>query len=304
MIFKTIQGQARALKKIEQYINASRIPPAFLFVGPDGVGKKSAAIELAKYLNCVTELTDNRPCGECSPCAAAANNSHPFITVVDAEWQKALLGKEISEISIDTVRDIQRMLALKPPGGQKRVIIIDDAKKLSKEAANSFLKTLEEPPAETIIILIAISRRNILPTIISRCQIVEFGVVEQNIILQKLKEAAPEENEVLLKTYASAARGSVSRALRFLSDRSGLEEEKALFYSAEFAALKDADLPVLLSFIEADFSDEFMSDPAGYIEFREAVIKAKKQNFAGVNKNMILTELHSALLKYTEKKCL
>ncbi|MFC1485024.1 DNA polymerase III subunit delta' [bacterium] len=164
MSFGEIIGQERAISILKNAKTAEKISHAYIFAGPIGVGKKRVALEFAKWLNCM-ELETSGPCDSCRSCKKVNNLQHPEIRVYE---------EEKANISIQKVREIQRDIQYKRTESKYRVVIIDEAEKLTLEAANCFLKALEEPPEGTIIILVTSSISGMLKTIISRCQIIRF----------------------------------------------------------------------------------------------------------------------------------
>ena len=185
-------------KKIqEQFINSlanNRLAHAYLFYGPEGCGKEAFSFELAKMLNCEDE--NNRPCNSCPACSKIGHLNHPdlkYIFPTGATWKPDEISKKISgkaqnpfsriELSGHTVIQIERIRELKNEAkyasyeAKKRFYIVSEAEKMSRESANSFLKLLEEPPENLIIILITSKQNTLLDTIRSRCRIVHFPVL-------------------------------------------------------------------------------------------------------------------------------
>ncbi len=171
MAFKDIKGQERAVEFFRNAVNGDRFAHAYLFFGPENVGKTLSARTLAKFLNCQNPVREESLlidcCDVCLSCRKINNLNHP-----DVHWVAAQ-GKS-KKISIDEVRTVQKEIALKAYEGKFKVFIIQDAQEMTPEAANSLLKTLEEPPKSSLLILISNNTSNILPTIISRCQIIKF----------------------------------------------------------------------------------------------------------------------------------
>ncbi|MEA1958611.1 MAG: DNA polymerase III subunit delta' [Chloroflexota bacterium] len=147
------------IELLDNSIKNGRLPHAQLFVGPQQVGKMTLSINLVQALNCES---DDSPCGTCGTCRRIAEGKHPDVQIIGINSK--------TEISIDQIRDMERCAALKSFEGKSRVFIIDEAERLSQEAANCLLKTLEEPPPLVHIILLAVNERAVLPTILSRCR--------------------------------------------------------------------------------------------------------------------------------------
>ncbi len=214
MSFENILGQDRPRQILIKALRNKCIPNSYLFYGQESVGKKLAAIELAKALNCeVSGPVDG--CDECASCLKIEEHTHPDFFVLEPE--KSSPTARTAVLKIDAVRELQKKLAYLPYQGQTKVAIIDNAECMNPQAANSFLKTLEEPPSQTLIILIASNPYQLLPTIVSRCQGIRFYPLPSSairkIIARHLEsetgEAQPEE----LELRSRRANGQVSRAL-------------------------------------------------------------------------------------------
>ncbi|MFA4967063.1 MAG: AAA family ATPase [Candidatus Margulisiibacteriota bacterium] len=139
-----------------------RVANAYLFVGGEQEQKMSAAINFAKALNCTS---DNKPCGDCVNCKKTDNGIHPDVII---------MGKDKSSFKIEQVRQLKELTHFGPSEASYKILIINDADTLTTEAANSFLKALEEPPAGVVFILICNREEGLLPTIASRCQKIIF----------------------------------------------------------------------------------------------------------------------------------
>jgi len=190
---------------LDSSLKGGRLSHAYLFVGPHHVGKMTLASKLAQALNC---QGDDQPCGACASCQRIAQLRHADVEVIGPN------GK--AEISIAQIREMERSASLKPFEGRNRVFIIDGAEQLSSEGANSLLKTLEEPPPNVYIILLAANEGLLLPTVRSRCQRLELRplpitVVERSLIEQW--EATPEQATVLARLSSGCLGWAVS-ALR------------------------------------------------------------------------------------------
>lgn len=166
MSFRNIKGQDNAIGFLKRTIQQDRIAHAYIFFGPGGVGKKLTALNFAKALNCV-DPSKNGACGECASCKKIDALNHPDILLLELE-------KEESFIKIDRIREIIKDIGLKPYEGRKKVYIIDNADAMRHDAANALLKTLEEPASESILILITEKLKALLPTVISRAQVLKF----------------------------------------------------------------------------------------------------------------------------------
>jgi DNA polymerase-3 subunit delta' len=174
MAFAAIQGQEAALTFLRRALERGRIPGAFLFLGPHHVGKRGAALALAKALNC-EQPPDGPPdaCDACPSCRKIDAAVHPDVVTVEPDGQF---------IKIDQVREVTDLLALNPALARRRVVVLAEAERMNPQAANAFLKTLEEPPADTLIVLCADAGARLPPTIVSRCVPVRFGPLPEPVL--------------------------------------------------------------------------------------------------------------------------
>jgi DNA polymerase-3 subunit delta' len=190
MSFKDIVGQERAIKILTKSLKKNNISSSYIFVGSEGTGKKLTAIELTKAVNCLN-LNKN------------------------SEAVETIKGS----IKIEQIREIRKEIALKPFRSKKKVYIIDQAEKMTIEASNCLLKTIEEPPYYAIIILVCSKIDPILPTIVSRCQIVNFGLINflkiKEILLNKINNLEKDKAEIISKL----AQGSIGKAFKLSADK-------------------------------------------------------------------------------------
>ncbi len=189
MPFSEIIAQDRALSPLRSALRRGALHHAYLFGGPAGVGKSRAARLLAQAANCDGGVGGpggfrDDPCGACGPCRKIRKNIHPDVLVVAEERAMAKAGtwepkggrSPSKDIVVDQVRDVvDRRLALKRFEGRRRFVIVDPADAMNPQAQNALLKTLEEPPDDTTLVLVAASPDSLLPTIRSRCLRVSFA---------------------------------------------------------------------------------------------------------------------------------
>ena len=250
MVWNSIIGQSRVKRTVQGAIASKRIPNAWLFTGPEGVGKDALAIEVAKALRCENLGEQAEPCNACHGCLTVGelqNSNVQFVFALpsgkgensrsDAPMLKlsdneiALIREEMAkkakdpyynisipraqQIKISSIRQIKRDVALSSTEPGARIVIISEAHLMRAEAANAFLKTLEEPSPKTLLILTTSYPERLLPTIVSRCQEVRFDPLSD----EELREALQKRNGADLTTAtltAKLARGSYSKGLELL----------------------------------------------------------------------------------------
>ncbi|WP_027339742.1 DNA polymerase III subunit delta' [Halonatronum saccharophilum] len=212
MSFNDLVGQDLAKTILKRSLKADRLSHAYLFIGESGLGKDIAAFEFSKAINCHESEDDS--CGECISCRKAVNNNHPDIKEIRPEG---------ASIKIDQIRELQQEIIYKPYESKKKVYIIYSGDKMNIQAANSLLKTLEEPPSHAIIILLADNVNKILPTIISRCQLIRFKRVSELLIKDNIiSNYGLDEKKADLITALSGGRYKV--ALNLIEDQELLQE--------------------------------------------------------------------------------
>lgn len=215
MSFTSILGQQKAVLSLQNQLRTNRIAHGYLFVGPEGVGRKKTAVEVAKVLNCQKKdktLIDS--CNECISCKKIDKNIHPDVHLIDFSWQARLLEEKVekqTQIKIDSIRELQRDINLKHFEGNYKVFIIDRSEKMSQEAMNCLLKTLEEPPANSVLILITTSLDMLRRTIVSRCQVIKFSRLLEGIIRKILSEKFNISTD--LDRITKFANGSVTKVM-------------------------------------------------------------------------------------------
>lgn len=195
-----IIGQEKAIDLLRRAISREKMPHGYLFVGIPGVGKRTTARALVRALNC-REQKDGDGCGRCTSCRQIMGGNFPDFEYIEPDGQK---------IKIDQIRALNQALAYKPAYGRFRVTLIHQAETMTREGANAFLKTLEEPPARNILILCVAEPLDLLPTILSRCQKVRFRPIPSPIIAQWIDTHydVPHDSAVL----AGICEGSLGRA--------------------------------------------------------------------------------------------
>jgi DNA polymerase-3 subunit delta' len=213
-----IWGHAAQTTQLAQAVEFGRVRHAYLFAGPDGVGKTAVAQVFAQALNCSTPLAPGVSCGTCLACRKIARGTHPDVQTFSLASQELMAerksGKNTS-LTIETVRDLCAATVLRPMEGRWRVILVEDAESFQAVAQEALLKTLEEPPQFMVLILLANDAEILLPTIRSRCQIVELRSVSPAVIVNGLIESGVSAAEADRIAALSAGRpGWARRAVK------------------------------------------------------------------------------------------
>jgi DNA polymerase III subunit delta' len=206
-----IQGHEAQVEAFTRAVRRGRLAHAYLFVGPEGVGKRTFAVELAKALLCEAPPADGRlqACDRCPACVQVEAGTHPdFFAVARPE--------ERLEFPVELMRELCGRFALKSARGRGKVVVIDDADDLNEESANCFLKTLEEPPPRSVLILVGSSPDRQLPTIVSRCQVVRFAPLA-DAMMSDLLQAQGVDDAALRARLVRLGSGSPGQA-RALTD--------------------------------------------------------------------------------------
>ena len=208
-----IIGHHQILKQLYHAIASNRVAGAYLFVGVANVGKETVALNFAKSINCRT--SDEGACGTCLSCRKADDGNHPDLQIIrpSGAW-----------IKIDQIRELQKRIIYRPLEGVRKVYILTEAERMNLEAANCLLKTLEEPPADSGLILLTTNLDALLPTIRSRCQIIPFHPLVVSELAGHLIERFDIDQSQALRVAATTG-GAVGKALTLLQDGASFEEE-------------------------------------------------------------------------------
>jgi DNA polymerase III subunit delta' len=217
MILDDIIGQPRAIERLKGYADTESIDGTYLFTGPAGVGKALTAISFAKALNCLTPGSGG--CEQCVSCRKISGGAHPDVHFIDSSngSEAAAADDGSVQIKIGAIRILQEAINYRPYEGRKKIFIINNAHQLNPESANAFLKTLEEPPRDSVIILVTDRPALLLPTVRSRCRVVKFYPIRRNILQESLmKQTAGGRicGEAEAHFLAYFAEGSLGEALK------------------------------------------------------------------------------------------
>jgi len=247
--FDEVVGQQHVVRTLRNAVEQGKVHHAYLFVGSRGTGKTSMAKILARSLNCERGGPTVTPCGECESCVTIAAGTSVDVIEMDAA----------SNRSVDDVRDLRERVAYAPAGGRWKVYILDEAHMLTKEAWNAFLKTLEEPPPNTVFVLATTEAHKVMATIADRCQRFDFQRPSLEQISEVVQRVAAAEGieveEGAVATIARSAQGSFRDALGTL--------DQLVSYGGEKVGLDDvlqllgaADAELLFGAVDAVIAED------------------------------------------------
>lgn len=259
MPFRDIFGHDKQIEVLQKTLLQKRIGHAYLFSGISSIGKRTLAVEFGRACNCEKSGLIHDSCGDCVSCRKISQNIHPDFFLVKPEGQF---------IRINAVREIQQQMNFKPLEASCRIFIVDDADKMNEQAANALLKTLEEPSAANLLILVTSRPYSLPATILSRCLHMRFNPLRQDDVAKFLMEKMKmEEKRAFL--LASLSGGAIGRALNLnneetMSFRSDILTKLAAVKKAEpfsminFASFLNQDkkkIKVALDIISGYFRD-------------------------------------------------
>ncbi|MCK9461287.1 MAG: DNA polymerase III subunit delta' [Proteobacteria bacterium] len=207
MRFSEIRDQEHATSTLRRSVTSGKVPHAYLFTGPEGVGKRRAATTLAMALCC--ERPGAEPCGACEHCRRIGEAVHPDVRLLGVPDDK-------KRIPIDAVREASRWLGVRPHEARSKILIIDPAEAMTDAAANAILKTLEEPRAGSFIVLITSAASALLRTVRSRCQVVRFRPLEEATVAAILAEGGADPEAA--RVAAALSGGSLARATQHVGE--------------------------------------------------------------------------------------
>lgn len=215
MSWQEIRGHDALAERFRRALASGKLASTFLFVGPAGIGKRAFAFKLAQGMLC-ERVPEKKlaPCGECPSCRQVLAGSHPDVLTVRKPPDKSqipvelLIGPRERRMQEGMLHD----LSCKPYSGRWKIAVIDDADYINEEDAGALLKTLEEPPPKSLLILIGTSEQRQLPTIRSRCQIVRFQPLAEQDVAELLAQAGHCDDAALARRAAALGAGSVARA--------------------------------------------------------------------------------------------
>jgi DNA polymerase-3 subunit delta' len=306
-MFRNIIAQNKAKKIITEQIKNNKIPHAYLFIGEDGIGKKKTALEFAKILNCTINdysKTDIGACNHCAACEMINKDSYPDLHMINFAKQEEMPDGEgeKTKLGIDLIRYMQKYVYMKSAEGKWKIFIIEPAEKLTIDAFNSLLKTLEEPPEHTILILIAKHRETIPTTILSRTQTVFFQPLPKDEIIKYLQQQHSLDEQTAAK-IAEDAEGSFGKAeylmLNTQNEYASLWKELTgkkmpaadlLEKSRQGSRDRDTALAVL-DIITESAMKSFRKEPEKYVDIIEKLSEHKIYLTRNANPNTVLDNL-------------
>lgn len=253
MPFSEIVGHEKQLASLSWALEKDRLHHAYLFLGPEGVGKRTVARSLAMAVQCREEASDS--CGGCVSCVRIRSGNHPDVRVVEPA-----VGKK--EITIHQVRELERDLNYRAFAGRRKIAVVDPASLMNLSAQNALLKTLEEPPKDSLLILLSTSAGGLLPTLVSRCLRLSFAPLPSEIVASFLvtrRGLLRQEAELL----AAVSMGSLGRAVH--PEMEGLARKRKA-WAEKIASLTPTDCRGWIGLAE-----EFASEREESVKFLEWV---------------------------------
>ncbi len=302
MSFEDIVGNNKIKRELQEIVKNNSISHSYLFSGEEGIGKKLFAKEFARMLLC---LKNNKACGECSSCVKFDSENNPDFSIIEPDG---------NSIKIAQIRELQEYVYIKPIVSSKKVFIINDSDKMTEEAQNSLLKTLEEPPEYIIIILVASNENKLLNTIKSRCLKIGFNNIDKKELIQYIikEQILTNPSDELL----SMCNGSIGKLIKIkenLEEYNEIEKNTKDFIECNSCTIvnlfkkfdilyksKEVIIDLLDYMIVIMYEYVLKNKQAGYLLFLISDIEnTKRKLISNTNYDMCIDEL---LIKMSEKK--
>jgi len=287
-MFEQILGNKKITEQLTNSIKIGNISHSYLFLGTQGIGKKMIAKEFAKMILCTSE---DKYCGVCKSCIEFDTDNNPDFSIIEPDG---------NSIKIDQIREFQKKVSEKPIISQRKVYIINDSDKMTVEAQNCLLKTLEEPPEFVTIILVGTNENAFLSTIKSRCMILHFEEISEEKILKYLEEnyQIKINSQIMIKAF----QGSIGKAIELKDKQEQYEKIENLIYGlekmdvvdlvnkAEFLYLSKDDKTEILDYMEVILMN-IAKTSNKYAQTIEIVEQTKKRLAANANYDMSIDNM-------------
>ena len=287
-MFEQILGNKKITEQLTNSIKIGKISHSYLFLGTQGTGKKMIAKEFAKMILCTSE---DKYCGVCKSCIECDTDNNPDFSIIEPDG---------NSIKIDQIREFQKKVSEKPIISQRKVYIINDSDKMTVEAQNCLLKTLEEPPEFVTIILVGTNENAFLSTIKSRCMILHFEEISEEEILKYLEE----NNQIKINSQImiKAFQGSIGKAIELKDKQEQYEKIENLIYGlekmdvvdlvnkAEFLYSSKDDKTEILDYMEVILMN-IAKTSNKYAQTIEIVEQTKKRLAANANYDMSIDNM-------------
>ncbi len=319
-MWNNIIGQKHVINILKNVFKSGRIPHSFIFHGIEGTGKDAVAVEFAKLLNCDNPHPELGPCDECKSCKATMQlNStlFKFITALPVSkkddddgdstltesdldvWKTELRNKsadpyykidipKATTIRIESIRQIKKEIYLTGERGKKKIYLLSNADLMKREAANSFLKILEEPPGDSMLILTTSKLNSLLPTIIGRCQKIKFSAIGNYELREYIKESNPEIKEDEARLIVNLSNGSLQNLKNIINCNFLELRNKGINHLRFIVANKYLEISNLITSITADKDRDLVKQYLYLMQlwFRDLIIKKSRNENRLINRDI------------------
>ncbi len=309
MTFREILGQRPALDLLQRVVTSGRLPHALLFQGPAGVGKASAARALAATLQCSEGGPDS--CGACPPCLKVARGNHPdFLWITRLPKKEAAARDEETDeggvedsddgrgdlkrdITVEQIRDLADHASFRPREGKRRIFVIDPADRMNLSAQNALLKTLEEPPGASVLVLVTSCPQVLLPTVRSRCFVVRFAAMPTADLAAALEKRGIPHAEALARAALSEGRPRIAAALDVEARRARRDEILSAIETVAAGGKGLARLPSLAAKLAGRDEESLLEG----LDLTEALLRDIQRASLGLPAgSLVHADLHERLL--------